>query len=89
VIYQFSSTRRDVATFLGISPETVKRWESLGKIPPHVYVKLGYKTIRYSLDMIRDWQQNPDDIEAHARSAAALAASLPSNQPRKTGRKAA
>jgi predicted site-specific integrase-resolvase len=42
--YQFNSTRRDAAKFLGISDETVKRWEYSGKIPAHVYVKLAYKT---------------------------------------------
>ncbi len=87
--YQFNSTRRDAAIFLGISPETVKRWESAGKIPPHCYVKMGYKTVRYCLDLLRDWQQNPDDPAAHVRSAAALAASLPSNQPARAGRKSA
>ena len=87
--YQFSATRRDAAKFLNVSDETVKRWEYSGKIPPHCHVKLGYKTVRYCLELVSDWAQNPDDYAAHARAAAALAASLASNQPAKAGRKAA
>jgi predicted DNA-binding transcriptional regulator AlpA len=88
-MYHFSATRRDVAQLLKISEETIKRWERSGKFPPHCSVKLGYKTRRYCLELIADWQQNPDDPAAHARSAAALAASLPSNQPSRAGRKSA
>ncbi len=87
--YQFGSDIKDVAVYLKVSVETIKRWVKSGKIPAHCRVKLGQKTVRYCLELIADWQQNPDDPTAHARAAAALAASLPSNQPAKVGRKAA
>jgi hypothetical protein len=59
------------------------------EIPSHVYMKFGYKTLRYCLPLLRDWQLNQDDPAAQARAIEALQNSLPSNQPMKRGRKAA
>lgn len=89
MIYQFNQTRDEAAEAIGISPETLRKWEQRGKIPPHVYSKLGYKTIRYCLALLNDWVLDPDDMEARARSIEALNATRPSQQPRKAGRKAA
>jgi hypothetical protein len=88
-MYKFDSTRQDIANLMNVSIETVKRWEKISKIPPHCYVKLGYKTVRYCPDLIRDWMVNSQDPVAWARSIEALQNSLPSNQSQKRGRKAA
>jgi hypothetical protein len=87
--FNFNATRLQASRLLGISIETVKKWEYKAKIPAHCYTKFGYKTVRYCLPLLQEWQLNPDDIEVQTRSAAALAASMPSNQPTKAGRKAA
>lgn len=89
MVFNFNATRLQASRLLGISLETVKRWERNGKIPTHIYTKFGYKTVRYCLPLLQEWQLNPDDLEVQARSAANVATSLPSNQPRKVGRKAA
>jgi DNA-binding transcriptional MerR regulator len=87
--FVFNATRAEAASTLGISPETIKKWEKTGKIPPHVYKKFGYKTLRYCLSLLADWQHNQDDPDAQIRSIEALQNSLPSNHPQKRGRKAA
>lgn len=87
--FNFNATRLQAARLLGISIETVKRWERIKKIPTHVYAKFGYKTVRYCLPLLQEWQLNPEDKDVQIRSAAAVAASMPSNQPAKAGRKAA
>jgi hypothetical protein len=89
MIYQFNSTRDDAAAAIGISPETLRKWEQRGKIPQHVYTKLGYKTTRYCLALLTDWQIDPDDLQAQARAIEALNATRPSQQPRRSGRKTA
>jgi hypothetical protein len=85
--FNFNANRLQASRLLGISIETVKKWEYTGKIPAHVYTKFGYKTVRYCLPLLQEWQLNPGDIEVQARSAAALAASLSSTQPARAGRK--
>jgi MerR HTH family regulatory protein len=68
MIYQFNSTRDEAAAAIGISPETLRKWEQRGKIPPHVYTRLGDKTVRYCLKLLTDWQIDPDDLQAQARA---------------------
>jgi hypothetical protein len=87
--YQFNATRDEAGRAIGISGETIRKWERQGKIPPHVYSKIGYRTVRYCICLLTDWMLSPDDLQAQARSIAALNATRPSQQPRKAGRKAA
>jgi hypothetical protein len=87
--FDFDNTERDAAAVLGISVDTLRRWRLAGHIPPHCYIKLGYKCVRYCLPLLRDWQLAPDDLEAHARAIALLESQRPSNQPQKRGRKVA
>lgn len=88
MIYQFNSTRDEAAAAIGIATETLRKWEQRGKIPPHVYTRLGYKTVRYCLTLLTDWQIDPDDLAAQARAIESLNSTRPSQQPRKVGRKA-
>jgi hypothetical protein len=87
--YLFNATREEAGAAIGIAAETVRKWERQGKIPPHVYSKIGYRTIRYSIALLTDWALSPDDLQAQARAIDALNATRPSQQPRKTGRKTA
>jgi hypothetical protein len=86
---QFDAPESKAAETLGVSPETLKTWRLGGKIPSHVYAKFGYKTLRYCLPLLKDWQLNPDDIAAQQRAIEQLNATLPSQLPKKSGRKAA
>jgi hypothetical protein len=88
MIYQFNSTRNEAAAAIGISPKTLRKWEQRGKISSHVYTRMGYKTVRYCIPLLTDWQIDPDDIEAQCRAIEALNATRPSQHPRKAGRKA-
>jgi hypothetical protein len=83
----FDCSERKAASAIGISLDTLKRWRLNKKIPIHLYTKLGYKTVRYCLPLLLDWQIAPDDLEAQSRAIAAVQSQRPSNQPQKRGRK--
>ncbi len=87
IILLFDATERNAAAALSISLDTLRKRRLAGKIPPHCYVKYGYKCVRYCLPLLQDWQLAPDDLEAQARAIALLEPQRPSNQPVKRGRK--
>ncbi len=89
MIFNFDTSEKDAAQIIGLAHESLKKDRLSGKIPSHVYVKMGYKTIRYCLPLLRDWQLDPTDIEAQARAMEQLQNSRVSNLPTKRGRKAA
>ena len=86
MVFNFDTPEKDAAIILKWAAETLKRKRLNHKIPDYLWVKFGYKSIRYNLDLLRDWQQNPDDLEAQGRARRLLADSLVSNQPAKIGR---
>jgi hypothetical protein len=86
--YLFNATREDAAAAIGIATDTIRKWETSGKIPSYLYTKMSRKCVRYCLTLLTDWQIDPDDIEAQCRAIEALNATRPSQQPRKVGRKA-
>jgi hypothetical protein len=86
-MYKFNATRVEAGGAIGISGETIRKWERSGKIPSYVYSKFGYRTVRYCISLLTDWMLSPDDLEAQARAIESLNATRPSQQPRKTGRK--
>jgi hypothetical protein len=85
----FDINEKAAAAALGWSVETLRKKRLAGKVPTHVYTKMGYKLVRYCLPLLRDWQLAPDDLEAQARAIALLESQRPSNQPLKRGRKVA
>lgn len=85
----FNASEKEAAVPLGISFETLRKWRRSGKIPCHTYVKLGYKTIRYCIPLLRDWQIDPSDLKSQCRAIELIQESRPSNTPRKKGRKIA
>ena len=89
MVFNFDTPEKEAAPVIGVAPETLKKDRLSGKIPSYIYTKTGYKTIRYCLVLLRDWQQDPNDIEAQSRAQEQLQASRVSNLPRKQGRKAA
>ena len=88
MILNFDTSEKEAARTIGIAPDTLKRDRLDGKIPSYVYTKFGYKRIRYCLPLLRDWQLDPDDLQAQARAMQLIEDSRPSNVPRKSGRKA-
>ena len=87
--FSFDATEREAAIAIGISPDTLKNKRLRGEIPAYTYAKFGYKLLRYCLPLLRDWQLDPDDIEAQSRAMEQLQNSRVSNLPAKRGRKAA
>jgi hypothetical protein len=85
----FDTTEKDAAKTMGIATDTLKKRRLRGDVPTHTYTKIGYKTIRYCLPLLKDWQLDPEDLQAQARAIELLQNSRPSNQPQKRGRKAA
>lgn len=83
----FDASEKEAAIPLGISFETLRKWRRTGKVPAHTYIKLGYKTIRYCIPLLRDWQLDPDDLNSQCRAIELIQESRPSNTPRKKGRK--
>lgn len=45
-------TVEDVATFLGVAPKTVRKWQLNGVLP---FVKLGGKLVRFRPGEIQSW----------------------------------
>ena len=48
-------TRREVATYFGVTERTISRWEKEGKLDT---VKLGGRTVRYREETIMDLVEN-------------------------------
>jgi hypothetical protein len=85
----FNASERAAAIVLGINVETLRKWRRSDKVPPHTYIKFGYKTIRYCIPLLRDWQLDPSDLNSQLRAIELIQESRPSNTPRKKGRKSA
>jgi hypothetical protein len=85
--YLFNASRDEAGKEIGISGETIRKWERQGRIPPHVYSKIGYRTVGYCLTRLTDWMLSPDDLQAQASAIEPLNATRPSQQPRKSRRK--
>ncbi len=51
------------------------------------YVRYGEFCIRYNLDLLKDYAATRSAPEAHKRAIELYLASLPSNQPKRVGRK--
>ena len=47
---------RDIACYLGVSEDAVRKWASLGRIP---MVKLG-KSLRFDITKIESWVKSKD-----------------------------
>jgi acyl-CoA reductase-like NAD-dependent aldehyde dehydrogenase len=77
--------KKEAAKILGISPETLKvyRRDSLIQEGLH-YVRWNTRVIRYNKILIEDWAVN-QGTQAHLRACERYLASLPSNQPKRSG----
>jgi hypothetical protein len=82
--YLFNASRDEAGKEIGISGETIRKWERQGRIPPHVYSKIGYRTVGYCLTRLTDWMLS---LQAQASAIEPLNATRPSQQPRKSRRK--
>lgn len=84
-------TKHEAASLLGISPETLKKYrrqEGSTLIEGIHYHVWNSRVIRYNPQLIADWGLNRNNPAAHQHTIDAYLASLPSNQPKKRGRKA-
>ncbi|XGV98785.1 MAG: hypothetical protein ACAF41_07565 [Leptolyngbya sp. BL-A-14] len=83
--------KHEASAVLGISPETLKKYRLQANstliegIHYHVW---NARVVKYNAALIADWGLNRNNPEAHKRAIEAYLASLPSNQPKKRGRRA-
>jgi hypothetical protein len=82
--------KHKAAEILGVSPETLKKYrlqkDSTLIKGIHYYI-WNPRVVKYNAALIADWGVNRDNPEAHQRTIEAFLASLPSNQPKKRGRR--
>lgn len=81
------------ARILGLSVHTLKKLRSeRARLENRLlegihYVRYGEFCIRYNLPLLRDYAATRSDPQAHKRAIELYLASLPSNQPKRVGRK--
>jgi len=74
---------------LGGSTETLKKYRQRGQLKENIHwIRVNPRVVRYNLTLLSDWMQNINDPLAHQRAVEIYLASLPSNQPKKRGRRA-
>ena len=74
---------------IGVSLTTLKRYRLTGIWLEGIHWhRLNSRTTLYNLELIEDWINNRSNPSAHQQAIAAYLQSLPSNQPRKRGRRA-
>lgn len=74
---------------IGLSVSTFKRYRLQGVWQEGIHWRrLNSRVVLYNLPLILDWIANQADPQAHQRAVEAYLASLPSNQPKKRGRRA-
>lgn len=82
------------ARSLGLSVHTLKKLrgeksrEADRLIEGVHFVRYGSHCVRYNAELLRDYAATRSDPEAHKRAIELYLASLPSNQPKRVGRKA-
>lgn len=81
------------ARILGLSVHTLKKLRSEKARPEDRliegihFVRYGGYCVRYNTELLKDYIATRSDPEAHKRAIEAYLASLPSNQPKRVGRK--
>jgi hypothetical protein len=81
------------AKILGLSVHTIKKLRSEKTreqdrlIEGIHFVRYGGYCVRYNADLLKDYAATRSDPKAHKRAIQVYLASLPSNQPKRVGRK--
>ena len=83
----FWINKHSASVLLDISIRTLKTYRILYWQSGIHYQYLNTRTIRYNRELLIDWLANRSCPEAHQRAIEAYLASLPSNQPKKRGRR--
>ena len=79
----------DLSRMVGLSVEAIRRYRQGGVwIEDLHYIKVSDRMILYCVPLIIDFLHNINDGRAHLRAIENYQATLPSNQPKKKGRKA-
>lgn len=83
-------TKKQLSNQIGLSAETFKRYRLQGIWQEGIHwQKINSRTTLYNLPLILDWIANRDNPQIHNRAIESYLQSLPSNQPKKRGRKTA
>lgn len=81
------------ARIIGLSVHTLKKLRSENAreadrlIEGVHFIRYGSHCVRYNAELLRDYAATRSDPEAHKRAIELYLASLPSNQPKRVGRK--
>lgn len=87
--------KHNAAKVIGLSIHTLKKLRSEKAreadrlIEGIHFVRYGEYCVRYNADLLRDYAATRSDPEAHKRAIELYLASLPSNQPKRAGRRKA
>lgn len=82
--------KHEASNILGISPETLKKYRLqknstlIEGIHYHIW---NTRVVKYNAVLITDWGLNRNSPETHQRTIEAYLTALPSNQPKKRGRR--
>ncbi len=80
--------KHQAGKIIGLSTSTLKQLRLSGEFIENVhYVKYSKFCIRYNAELLKDWVTNRN-TERHAVAIENYLNSLPSNQPKRAGRKA-
>jgi len=86
---QFCNKKR-LSDLTGLSPETFKKYRLSGKWTEGIHwQRINSRCVVYNLPLILDWLANRSSPKAHQQAIAHYLTALPSNQPKKKGRRVA
>lgn len=81
-------TKQHLAQVTGLSPETFKKYRLSGVwIEGTHWQRINSRCVLYNLSLVLDWIANRSDPQSHQRAIQAYLVSLPSNQPKRRGRR--
>ncbi|NJN75632.1 MAG: hypothetical protein HC796_04690 [Synechococcaceae cyanobacterium RL_1_2] len=82
------SNKQEIIQKIGLSASTLKRLRLSGQWIENIHwVRVGSRKIVYNHDLVMDWLVNQHDPNSHQKAIENYLTSLPSNKPKKSGRK--
>lgn len=87
--FKMFCAKKEIIEQTGFSASSLKRFRLSGSWVEGIHwVRVGTRKTLYNRELILDWIANQNNLQAHQQAIESYLASLPSNQPKKRGRKA-